>query len=125
MKKLVSLVLTSLALATSFFTLGCEDSSGTKSPTVDVTGTWHVSADDGGALIVQLVQTGASVTGSMTTAGGSSGSCSGSVSGDELSLRIVSGGDNTDARMKVDGNRGSGTFKDSDGSRGTFLAIRR
>jgi len=91
--------------------VGCATGS-TKPPSVDVTGTWAgdwvgSGAVGNGSVTMTLHQSGASVTGDVVMSGGSpfNGPVTGTVSGDEFSIRYRGG----NAHLTVKGNEMSGS----------------
>ncbi len=124
-KQSIRSLLCTLMVCVVFISAGCEDDK-KSSPTVNVTGTWHVSADDGSVAVVTLNQSeDGSVTAVARDGWGRITNGYGLVSGNRLSLILYVNGGRTDFVMSIEGNNASGIFKDSDGSKGTLVAVRR
>lgn len=78
-------------MATSLWlTTGCEKSGGDDDPSVNVTGKWLIEGLQF-KVTANLIQTGDTVTGTLTESGDTIPLTSGSVDGDKITLMVVVG----------------------------------
>jgi hypothetical protein len=109
---------------------GCDDSDDNPAAaqaTVDITGTWIAQVSDGETVSITVTQSGNGVTGTFFSTSASQGAVSGVVSGNSVNLtfretnfqRIV-----TTVKGSVVGDVLTGSFWMSDGTTGTFRAVR-
>lgn len=95
------------------FFAGCDDGGGGPAPTVDVTGRWEGTSGGGQAFTFDLVQTGASVSGT-TTAGAYTAEVAGSVEGNRVEFTILWPDIEETVSADVTGNTLSGTVRQED-----------
>lgn len=126
MKRWMTLASVVVAAALPLILTSCEGGGGDDDPAVDVSGVWYGFAiSQSETATVTLSQSGGSVNGTWISNFGTSGTFSGSVSGNNLSGTMDASGFRITVTGPVSGNTASGTWTDSQGNSGTYSATRR
>jgi hypothetical protein len=129
MRRLRWFPLGALVLTLSAFS-GCGDGDGgqdVSQPAADVSGTWHYVSSSGDTGTATYSQAGNTVAGTLHMDRGGVGQMTGTIEGYTVSLSIDWGGVVTTAVATIseDQRTLSGSWTETDGDRGTFVATRR